>query len=268
MTNSTLIRESKYKVNKLRHLNILLAEDNPLNSKLVSILFLQNGVKLQIAENGAEAVEKIKENDYDLVLMDMEMPVLNGYQATTLIRQQLKNNVPIIAMTAHAMAGEREKCLQLGMNDYISKPINEDRLFTAIYNLTSGKKVTGENAGTVISPASYGFEEKVCNLDYLVDATRGNKNMMHNIVEVFMEETRTELSALNAAIIKTNYSIISDISHKIKSSFSLLGITALDPVFAEMEQLATNDSGIEKIRLLSHRINMVFYQAKEEMKGI
>ena len=91
---------------------------------------------------------------------------------------------------------------------------------------------------------------------------------MHNIVLVFMEETHAELSALNAAIIKTNYSIISDISHKIKSSFSLLGITALDPVFAEMEQLATNDSGIEKIRLLSHRINMVFYQAKEEMKGI
>ena len=89
-------------------------------------------------------IEKPKENIgstslttcFDIILMDMEMPVMNGYEATTIIRDELKNNIPIIAMTAHAMAGEREKCLSLRMNDYISKPLNANLLFEKIHDLT------------------------------------------------------------------------------------------------------------------------------------
>ena len=128
--------EKKYDMKDLCKLKILLAEDNQLNVKLILSLFSENNLKLQVAENGSVAIEKLKENKFDIILMDMEMPVMNGYEAATIIRKELNNNIPIIAMTAHAMAGERERCLSLGMNDYISKPINANLLFEKMYDLT------------------------------------------------------------------------------------------------------------------------------------
>ena len=116
--------------------NILIVEDNPINIKLLQSIFTNHGISINIAENGKLAVEKIKIEKYDIVLMDIEMPVMNGYEATTIIRKKLKNDIPIIAMTAHAMVGEKEKCLNLGMNDFISKPIYAHLLFEKIHNLT------------------------------------------------------------------------------------------------------------------------------------
>ena len=130
------IIEKKYSMDELSKLNILLVEDNQLNVKLILSLFSEYNLKLQVAENGSIAVEKIKENYFDIVLMDMEMPIMNGYEAATYIRKEMKNTIPIIAMTAHAMSGERERCLSLGMNDYISKPINANLLFEKMYDLT------------------------------------------------------------------------------------------------------------------------------------
>jgi len=145
------IVRKNYNMEELSKLNILLVEDNPMNIKLILSLFSEYNLKLQVAENGSVALGKIKENNgstsnlagrqvintcFDIILMDMEMPVLNGYETTTIIRNELKNNIPIIAMTAHAMEGERERCLSLGMNDYISKPINSNLLFEKMYNLT------------------------------------------------------------------------------------------------------------------------------------
>jgi len=120
----------------LSKLKVLLVEDSQLNVQLVTSLFSENNLNLQIAENGRVCVDNLKDNVYDIILMDMEMPVMNGYEAATFIRNELKNNVPIIAMTAHAMAGEKEKCLNLGMNDYIAKPINSVLLFEKMFELT------------------------------------------------------------------------------------------------------------------------------------
>lgn len=138
------ITGKKYNMEELSKLNILLVEDNQLNVTLILSLFSEYNLKLQVAENGSVGIEKLKENNgltpltkcFDIVLMDMEMPVMNGYEAATIIRNELKNDIPIIAMTAHAMAGERERCLSLGMNDYISKPINANLLFEKMYDLT------------------------------------------------------------------------------------------------------------------------------------
>ncbi|MBI5539434.1 MAG: response regulator [Bacteroidia bacterium] len=129
----------KYNMEELCKLNILLVEDSHLNVVLILSLFAEYNLKLQIAENGLVGIEKIKENNYDIILMDMEMPIMNGYEAATIIRNELKNNIPIIAMTAHAMAGEKERCLSLGMNDYLSKPIDANLLFEKIYDLTINK---------------------------------------------------------------------------------------------------------------------------------
>ncbi len=140
----TAIAEKKYNVEELSKLNILVVEDNQLNVKLILSLFATYNLKLQVAENGNVCIEKLRENSnasppsppFDIILMDMEMPVMNGYETTNIIRKDLKSNIPIIAMTANAMAGEKEKCLSLGMNDYISKPINANLLFEKMYEQT------------------------------------------------------------------------------------------------------------------------------------
>ena len=124
----------EFDISELSKYTILLAEDSAVSVKLITSIFSQHNIKVDVAENGIEAVKKIKNGHYDLVLMDMEMPEMNGYEATIVIRKELQNQVPIIAMTAHAMAGEIEKCLNLGMNDYISKPINAKLLFEKMYN--------------------------------------------------------------------------------------------------------------------------------------
>lgn len=126
----------KYNMVEISKLNILLVEDNQLNIILIRSLFSEYNLKLQVAENGSIALEKFKENKFDIVLMDMEMPVMNGYETATFIRNEMKSSIPIIAMTAHAMSGEKERCLSLGMNDYISKPINANLLFEKMYDLT------------------------------------------------------------------------------------------------------------------------------------
>jgi HPt (histidine-containing phosphotransfer) domain-containing protein len=116
------------------------------------------------------------------------------------------------------------------------------------------------NCTVVQEPAA-----KVCNLDYLLQVTRGNQKIINNIVTVFFKETKKEMIDLTGAIEKRNYPVISDIAHKIKSAFSILGITVLEAVFKEMEQLSSNTSPIANIEQLNHRVHFVFNQAKVEM---
>ncbi len=112
--------------------HILIVEDNKINQVIATRVINKFGFSSDIAENGLIAIEKLKQQHYDLVLMDMQMPEMDGYEATTVIRTQLKSNVPIIALTAHAMKEEREKCLRLGMNEYISKPFDQHELYDLI----------------------------------------------------------------------------------------------------------------------------------------
>eukprot|EP01136_Pigoraptor_vietnamica_P012632 Opistho-1_new@52793 len=101
-----------------REIKVLLVEDNPLNQKLALKVLSKFGFTADLAENGRVAVEKVQENQYEVILMDLQMPEMDGYQATEYIRGTLKINTPIIAMTAHSLVGEKEKCMVIGMNDY------------------------------------------------------------------------------------------------------------------------------------------------------
>jgi PAS domain S-box-containing protein len=111
---------------------ILVVEDNPMNQRLAALLLSDWGYDFDIVEDGKEAITGVQTIDYQLVLMDVQLPIMDGYEATSIIRNELKNPIPIIATTAHALAGEREKCLEIGMNDYISKPLQEDAVLAII----------------------------------------------------------------------------------------------------------------------------------------
>lgn len=114
-------------------LSLLMAEDNEINRKLAGLLFKKLGLGLDFASNGQEAVEMVKANPYDLVFMDIEMPVLTGIQATESINESLADKAPpIVALTAHTMQGDRERFIEAGMTDYLTKPINVQELKTIL----------------------------------------------------------------------------------------------------------------------------------------
>jgi CheY-like chemotaxis protein len=122
-----------------RRLKILVVEDNPVNQKLAIKILEKRGHLVSVVSNGQAAIDALEEGYFDIVLMDVQMPGLDGYEATGRIRNREKekgSHIPIVAMTAHAMKGDREQCLAAGMDDYVSKPIKVDELFAVIERLT------------------------------------------------------------------------------------------------------------------------------------
>ena len=123
-----------------QRLNILLAEDNIINQKVAVHILDKSGHKVFVANNGQEALEALKKDRYDLILMDVQMPKIGGFEATASIREKEKktgSHIPIVAMTAHAMKGDRERCLEAGMDDYISKPLKAEELIKTIDRVIS-----------------------------------------------------------------------------------------------------------------------------------
>jgi two-component system, sensor histidine kinase and response regulator len=146
ITRHTLSEQRKF------GLRVLLAEDNPINQKLAVVLLQKAGFSVDAVDNGAQALEKVQINEYNAVLMDVQMPEMDGFEATHQIRELEKTtgrHIPIIAMTAHAMQGDRERCLEAGMDDYVTKPLEPKVLFSALDRWTEASVPSGE----VLEPA-------------------------------------------------------------------------------------------------------------------
>ncbi|NOZ23283.1 MAG: response regulator [Planctomycetes bacterium] len=140
-----MITEESLRTAPLKGVRVLLAEDNPINQEVAAKILAEAGVDVTIVNNGSKAVETAKRGFFDAVLMDVQMPEMDGYQATRAIREDARlDQLPVIAMTAHAMKGDREKCLNAGMNDYISKPIHPEHLFSVLEKWTRSHKGTTE----------------------------------------------------------------------------------------------------------------------------
>jgi two-component system, sensor histidine kinase and response regulator len=123
-----------------RPLRVLLAEDNLVNQKLVVRITEKQGHVVTVASDGKKALALLRDHEFDVVLMDIQMPVMGGFESTSIIREEEKTtgrHVPIIALTAHAMKGDRERCLEAGMDDYLSKPVNAQELLEAIERIVS-----------------------------------------------------------------------------------------------------------------------------------
>lgn len=134
--------EDQYKaaIEKLNGLQVLLVEDNVMNQQVATILLSRNGVEVDIAEDGQQAVDMVQQYSYDFVLMDCQMPIMDGYEATLNIRQILDlKNLPIIALTANVMTEDVKRIVEVGMDDYISKPVDVRQMFITIANCISEK---------------------------------------------------------------------------------------------------------------------------------
>jgi signal transduction histidine kinase/CheY-like chemotaxis protein/HPt (histidine-containing phosphotransfer) domain-containing protein len=253
------VKPKKYEecdLERLKELKILLVEDSPINVKFIEALFENHGMTADHAENGKVALEKMKETDYDIILMDIEMPEMNGYETTNYIRSVLENPVPIIAMTAHTMAGESEKCLQMGMNGYLSKPIREDLLFRTLIHIGL------EDQKSEPRP------EKLLDLSTLGNTMRGNKKVILETLEIFLEHLPENLEGIVEGVSRKDFAMIRRNAHTMKSSVSILGINKMQTLLEEMERLAASESEMERIIELKNTLILLSDHSVKEIEEL
>jgi len=242
----------------LRGARILLAEDNKMNQRLAFEILSGFGVITDIAENGKIAVEKFKNQAYDLILMDMQMQEMDGYEATKIIREELKNQVPIIAMTAHALVGEKEKCLASGMNDYISKPFRTSELY---------EKIRGQLQLDSKLLARRTTRRSLVNLEYLENTIgRENSQFIGEMIGIFISDAPVFIDLMKEYLVKKDYNNLGKITHKILTSVSLVGITELKEILRHIEENCNSLKELEKIPFLYSQATDLFKEAIQELE--
>jgi signal transduction histidine kinase/CheY-like chemotaxis protein/HPt (histidine-containing phosphotransfer) domain-containing protein len=223
---------SQFKTSANSAVKILVVDDNEMNRSLMKHLFTEWNLLFDIASNGTEAIDYLKGGHYDLVLMDIQMPEMDGYTATRVIRKELLLDIPIVAMTAHALAGEREKCLSNGMNEYISKPINEKELYQLINRFAAIPSIKRQY--TVEAPAAPAYQ--YINLDYMREISRGNTTYEKKVTRQFIEAMPLELSLLETAFHNKDIKTLNSTAHNLKTTISIMGLTErLSPILDELE---------------------------------
>jgi CheY-like chemotaxis protein len=200
-------------------------EDNLMNQRVATYTLENWEAHITIADRGQKAIDLLKKNEYDVILMDLQMPEMSGIQATEIIRQQLQNTTPIIAMTASAMSTERERCLTAGMNDYISKPFAPEELNRKIVQHSRKKEAPQQLPINVI------------NLQYMKELTNNDAYFMKDILKIYIERTPELVAEIKNHIATQQHSLLHGYIHNLKNSAGILGATSL----YELLQLAELD---------------------------
>lgn len=218
---------------------LLVAEDNKMNQDLLRHLLGNRQMHYHLVTNGQDVLTALSKAHYDMVLMDIQMPEMDGYTAARKIRQELHSNIPIIAMTAHAMAGEREKCLQAGMNEYLSKPIREEELFRLIQIFTG--KISPPDVyvhSNAINGHSQPQEGPLVQLQYLRTLSKGDTEFEHAMLQQFVSQLPEDLGALKKAIQAEDVPAIRSTAHNLKTTISFIGLDGiLYPILEPLESL-------------------------------
>jgi len=198
-----------------KRLNILLAEDNAVNQKLAVSVLEKRGHSVKVAHNGRQALEALEKDTFDLILMDVQMPEMDGIEATTAIRENEKTtgeHMPIIAMTAHAMKGDRERCLSAGMDGYVSKPIRANELFDVLETLAAGRCSCPE--------ASTDHDSKTTSIDIkeLLSRVDGDEMLLKEIIALFLEDYPGLMAQIQDAVAAGDNAGLERVSHTLKGS--------------------------------------------------
>ena len=221
-------------------LRILLAEDNRVNQAVAVRMLEKMGHSLTIANNGNEALAAFATQPFDLVLMDIQMPEMDGFAATKEIREKEKNMesyTPIIAMTAHAMKGDRERCLAAGMNGYVSKPINAKELNASIAGVLRERASTRLHiSAQAVQPAPAPHGNCAWDIAKMKDRLGGDEQLLREVIQIFVDETPKRMVALRQAISQGNAEIIEREAHSLKGELGYLGISEVPQKARDLEE--------------------------------
>lgn len=228
-------------------LRILVAEDNPINQKIISLALKKHDTEVSFAANGREAVNQLQQTNFDVILMDMQMPVMDGYQAITYIRKEMHNAIPIIALTASTFEDEIQECLQVGANAHIAKPFDPATFYENIKNILN----TDEDTDIV-------------DFSYINELSSGKDSYIHDVLSIFMENTPQGLEKLYDMVVNHSdwdWDAISQQAHFLKSGLSIIKIRDAYETLQEIETLAKDQKERERIIHLLHKVKDNFNKA-------
>lgn len=248
----------------LEGIKVLLAEDNSMNQILAKKILNKWNLQLDIAANGKIAVEMLEKYEYDIVLMDMHMPEMDGYQATKYIRDKMsgpKSLIPIIAVTANAIMGEEEKCLAAGMNSYISKPLNKRKLYEKMQELV-GKNKTIHMEEIKAQP----HESRYTDLTYLIELAEGSNEFMIDMITSFISDMPQTLHNIDNAFAEKKWPELKVIAHTMKSTADFMGIHSIKETVRTIEKYAALKENNSHLPELIEKTKFACNKAVEELK--
>jgi len=255
---------------EIKDIKVLVVEDIALNQLLMKTLLDDFGFYRDIAENGQIAIEKLKTKKYDIILMDLQMPIMNGFEATEYIRNTMNSKIPIIALTADVTTVDLAKCKAVGMNDYIAKPVDERVLYSKIVGILKKPKLEklsiklNENIGN-----KDGSEKKIKCIDlvYLNQRTKSNPVLMMEMISIYLNQTPSLINTIKQSLADEDWLLLSSTVHKMIPSFSIMGIHPdFENMAKKIQEYAIAQEQKEDIHDLVRQLEEICLQACNELE--
>jgi CheY-like chemotaxis protein len=223
-----------------KKLRVLLTEDNFVNQRLAVRLLEKRGHSVVIANNGVEAIEALNKQSFDVLLMDVQMPEMDGFEATKIVRareQEIGGHIPIVAMTALAMKGDRERCLAVGMDGYVSKPLHPNELYDAIEKLGRREVAVAETANHTSNEVMSAFDRNAA-----MKSVGNDVALLREIIGVFVDEYPAMLTKIREAVENADFEGIHRSAHTFKGAVSTFGPSQVKELAQQLENLGRNQN--------------------------
>lgn len=249
---------------EVKNIHILVVEDILLNQLLMKTLLDDFGFECDIVSNGKIAIEKMENIKYDIILMDLQMPILNGFETTEFIRTKMKSTIPIIALTADVTTVDLAKCKLVGMDDYLAKPVNEKLLYNKIIALIKNAK----NSEPQIEVNINSLTGILCtDLSYLKKRTKSDNALMIEMISLFLEQTPILINSMKSSFSNKDWQMLQASVHKIIPSFSIMGISEdFEMMAKQIKEYAQTMEKTIGIPILLTQIENVCTQAYSELE--
>jgi len=262
---SSIFTKESIAGDRKRKIRILIAEDDVTSQKVAMRIIEKLGFRVDAVANGEEAIKALETAPYDLVFMDVQMPKMDGFAATREIRNpksKIQNrNIPIIAMTAHAIKGDRERCLEAGMNDYVSKPVQPRQLIEAIERQISGSAQAAEPAAALKTAS---LQKEVFDRSLLIGRLGGDEELCNELISGFMDDIPVQLEQLKQALNNSNAMLVERQAHKIKGASANVAAQAMSDVASEIE-IAGKDRELDKALALVEKLEQEFERLRSAL---
>ena len=247
---------------EIKNIKVLVVEDIALNQLLMKTLLDDFGFERDIASNGKIAIEKLQAKTYDIILMDLQMPEMNGFEATEYIRNKLNSKIPIIALTADVTTVDLAKCKAVGMNDYIAKPVDERLLYSKIVGLVKKPSLLKMEVEKILEKKS-----KCIDLDYLIHRTKSNPKLMMEMISLYLEQTPPLILIMKQSLHDKDWQALYSAVHKMIPSFSIMGISIdFENMAKQVQEYASTQQETDGIPDLVRQLENICAQACQELE--
>jgi CheY-like chemotaxis protein len=249
---------------EIKNIHVLVVEDIPLNQLLMRTLLDDFGFQSDFASNGKIALQKLHDKHFDIVLMDLQMPEMNGFEATEYIRKTMNSKIPIVALTADVTTVDLEKCKRVGMNDYLSKPIDELLLYSKIVKLV--KKPLLEKhieQKDEVKTKKYSY----INLSRLHNLTKSKPKLMLELISAYLEQTPGLIKIMNESLKQKEWPALQAVAHKMIPSFSIVGVDIkYEDMTKKIQEYASLEKHLDELPDLVSQVKIVCTQACKELE--